>query len=247
MGKANIMLEYGREGTTYHGMLRAEVAPTKGYALVARLEGLTFAQLMTRLARELRAQREWGNDVKHVELHRLELEGSVYAMAPSEIAQLIEDPAAAIRSMHEPDRTVVVRDLKKPTTAAERELVHPRLRAGHDTLADAFGDWTYLRMRSEQGVECPFCGRWTTVYCYFGGPFEFLCGACSPSIAYTVYGEPVDGWFKVKTSELLIYDVERYFLPRRWNKSGPWISHEELKQMYETFCKERDDAVGCGR
>jgi hypothetical protein len=240
MGKANIMLEYGREGTAYHGMLRAEVAPTKGYALVARLEGLTFAQLMTRLARELRAQREWGNDVKHVELHRLELEGSVYAMAPSEIAQLIEDPAAAIRSMHEPDRVVMIRD-KKFGEPLISKVMRAQLRAGHDTLADAFGDFVYCRRRDDGNIECPYCGRWGKLTPSVTETDQVVFGCAKCGTNYGGIEEITRCWFTVHIQLLLSAEKDRYFLPRRWNKSGPWISHEELKQMYETFCKERDD------
>jgi len=251
MGKANVMLEYGREGTAYHAMLWVEVEPNKGYALKERLEGVTFAQLMTRLAREAREQREWGHDVEHVELQRLELEGSVYAMAPSEIAQLIEDPAAAIRSMREPDRTVVVRDLKKPTTSKEREQVHPRLRAGHDTLADAFGRYIYFRLRSGR-IECPYDGRWKeyTTLVSDGTPSVFYEGPVTEKYRSLWFSPRIvnEIWARTFTETLLDVGekkgLSRYYLPRQWNESGPWISHEDLQVKYEAYCKERDHVGG---
>lgn len=255
MSKANVMLEYRREDTTYSGMLWAEVEPNKGYALKLRLEGVTFAYMMTRLARELREQRECGHDVEHVELHRLELKGSVYAMAPQEIAELIHDPAAAIRSMHEPDRIVVVRDLKgEYPTPRERDLVHPRLRAGHDTLADAFGRYVYFRLRDSR-IECPYDGRWREYNRLVsdGSPSAFYEGPVTEEYRTLWFTPRIvnENWARTFTETLLDVGkkkgLSRYYLPRGWNESGPWISHADLKQKYETFCKERDDAVGCGR
>jgi hypothetical protein len=43
----------------------------------------------------------------------------------------------------------------------------------------------------------------------------------------------------VPAQELIEKQKTRYFLPRAWNTSGPWISHDDLKKLYENYLKEK--------
>jgi hypothetical protein len=52
-----------------------------------------------------------------------------------------------------------------------------------------------------------------------------------------------DNWAKAPVKSLLMIGKRReqkqYYIPRKWNKSGPWISHEELSEYehkYSNYC-----------
>jgi hypothetical protein len=104
----------------------------------------------------------------------------------------------------------------------------------YDTLADAFGDEVYCRMQRGGGTECPFCGRWgTTIKTNTGATFK--CSKCGNNAlgvgVYTSKG----GWLLVKVEYLIWRDKDRYFIPRAWNKPGPWVTHNDLKARYEKY------------
>ena len=46
-------------------------------------------------------------------------------------------------------------------------------------------------------------------------------------------------WAVVRVETLLDKKYERYFLPRAWNTSGPWITHEDLQKKHEQYIKEK--------
>jgi len=248
MSRARFRMEYVRDGENYSGSIWAQIDPAMSYLCELKLTGVSFAQLLTHLARCVRRV----DECEGVALMYLGASNE-YAMSPSEIRQLRDDPAAAIRSMREPDRVVIVRDLKKATTPKERELVHPQLRAGHDTLADAFGRYIYFRLRSGR-IECPYDGRWKeyTILVSDGSPSVFYEGPTTEEYRSLWFSPRIvnETWARTFTETLLDVGekkgLSRYYLPRQWNESGPWISHEDLQVKYETFCKERDH-VGTGR
>lgn len=140
--------------------------------------------------------------------------GTAERSLPSELSQLLrEDPVAYIRATSLPDIKVVVGKSPKTQTTP--------LRAGYDALAETIGERVYARYRRGQ-VESPITGRWEPIAGWLGtnGSIE---------------GER---WFGISTQALLGLDEPRYYLPREWNESGPWISHGSLKRKYETFLRE---------
>jgi hypothetical protein len=226
---SNIHLCYGLGNATglYHGQLFMKKDGVC-YACLHFQEN-RFAQMMSILARAVRSVDECEVFIYHYEApNEIRLDDATVDL-------LRKDPAAAIRSMQFPAQVVQVRD----------ETVVPiGLRSGHDTLADAFGDQIYCRS-IRVAVECPGCGRWMGPYlkdttqqdCYL------LCGSCD----LVLKGEYInERWYAVAIEALLSLGLHKYYLPRLWNKAGPWISHGDLKQMYETYLKEKKDAESAG-
>jgi hypothetical protein len=50
-------------------------------------------------------------------------------------------------------------------------------------------------------------------------------------------------WVRFSVHDLLELNKERYYLPRVWNTSGPWISHEDLQKKYREYLKEREQCL----
>lgn len=152
----------------------------------------------------------------------------------AEIELIRTDPAAWIRSMTIPDRTVVISDRKTAST----------LRVGHDTLADAFGDKIYLA-KKDGLVECPGCGRWKgKVHTVVPGCISEYCSDCDLKLP----GDDHDKWMSVDTGILLTWSggvgcvrIDRFFIPRKWNETGPWISRADLSEKYHEFIEEKDN------
>jgi hypothetical protein len=126
------------------------------------------------------------------------------------------DPAAAIQELSPPPRRVIVRS---PVAVSATATVQPVFRAGADTLADAFGEEVYLKVRDGR-FEDPATGRWV--------PLGF---------EQKLVGE----WVRVAITDLLGLPADRFFLPRRWNVSGPWITRAALLEKYEEYMKEIAD------
>jgi len=189
-------------------------------------ENISFAKMMTALAREARTYEE----VEGIVLERKET-SKPYVMSSTEINQLVTDPAAAIRSMTVPDLKVIVLDKK------------PILRVGHDTLADAFGDSVYCSRKETGEVECPFCGRWAPLVTSMSEEFQMSlrCGKCNCRLGPV--RESQGNWFPISTDVLLECCQERYYIPRSWNKTGPWIGHEDLRRIYEQYKKEKETCL----
>lgn len=202
--------------------------------------GMPYHQMTTRYAEHARK-----NPTKKLLFMRRDQKPTPMAieMEP-EMAKLLRiDPVRYIKMTSPPPRRI---KLKLGTDVAVEDSVAARpIPAGRDTMADAFGDAVYVRMRRGGGSECPACGRWhavTTMDENRNGFIRCKCGFTAVCKSYlTEYG----GWVGIHTGELLQVmeksELPRAFLPRRWNEGGPWVSYENLKQRYERFCKERDD------
>lgn len=101
----------------------------------------------------------------------------------------------------------------------------PPLVSGYDTLAEALGEDIYIRQHKGL-VECPGCGLWST------GNNPFTCKKkCKISLPVTY----TEQWAKVKTIDLLNLNLPKYFIPRGFNKTKPWISNSDLKGLYEAW------------
>lgn len=143
---------------------------------------------------------------------------------------LREDPVAFLRmmdpTMGRPQKLDVSVSVKKEHPTAIKPNPLP---TGHDTLADSFGDEVYIRRRhlvSDEVAlyESPITGRWV------------------PAGEIGVWTVGVnDAWGKVSVRNLLeSTETAHFFLPRAWNKDGPWISAEDLRTKYDEFVKERE-------
>lgn len=213
----NIELKYRRVQQGYTGMLEG-----------TEFTGLSFADMMMLVRDKLLAFPGCGLLILRTErpgLFPVHLE-------PSLLKQLIEEPAKYIAANSIPDRTVDIQGTGRISKLAEPYHV-PRggLRNGHDTLAEAFGDFIYLRLRDSK-VEHPCTGRWEPV-----SKVQAALGIAARRVYPTDEGKGF-GWLIVCTLDLLKVDTIRFYLPREWNKGGPWISKTLLQAAYEKFRKE---------
>lgn len=142
-----------------------------------------------------------------------------------------DDPDRYLRATTEPDRVVVVRK------RSPEQYVSPHIRAGYDTVAEAFGDHLYVRLRDDGRVECPMCGRWHAVI-HEGSVVPMLRCTCNPTgIPVTVVS---GSWIEIATTVLTTVEfLTRYYFPRSWNPEG-WITKDELKQRYNQYLKETE-------
>lgn len=231
--KHDIRMDYVRLGDKYAGEIYVQIQPTRGFLLWKEVSEVKFVQLMTKLANCIRAHA----DVESVCLSRKEVKNSSYYLDQETIKLFIKDPAAAIKSMSQPDRVVHVRD-KAPAL----------LRAGTKTLADAFGEEIYIRQRgpSRTSSECPFCGRWWLFRSLVAEGedsdrlFKFTCESCSISIGGVVRSA---SWVAIQVQDLLNTAQPRFFLPRAWNTSGSWITRSELEAKLKRYIKEKNECL----
>lgn len=177
---------------------------------------------------------------------------------------LREDPVSYIRATSPPARVIKLKlgDSVKATKVAPNkgevdmddfrvESAKSPIQGGYDTIAESFGDDIFCRVSGDL-VECPNCGRWARMW-----PAENVlqsnmnmrslqCDSCLFKELVVLQGGK-RSWAVIPTEVLLQNETtgqKRFFIPRAWNKDGPWIKYEELKQRYEAFCKERRDAQG---
>jgi len=229
--KGSLSMSYGRTiaDDTYYGVIL--LMKDDGQRSLLDFRGVTFPRMMSRLASFIRDY-----EIKDVVLSRKEKEGSEYVLDEGTVALLRTDPAAAIRSMTHPHRIVKRKDRENISMSSSL------LRTGHDTLADAFGVTVYFRKQEDQ-VECPACGRWKMELRELStGPLgntkTAVCD-CGAKLLVAVQ----DRWACTDIGNLNGLRVDKYFLPRKWNEGGPWITHEALWKKYELFEEERDNAA----
>jgi predicted RNA-binding Zn-ribbon protein involved in translation (DUF1610 family) len=130
----------------------------------------------------------------------------------------------------------------------ERAPVPPApIRAGHATLADAFGEVIYFRVRGHE-LECPGCGFW--------GMFTSPGLLKDPDRAGTRFktafvcpkkcGERFivsceDSWGYVHVEDLLKSSkLNAFYFPRTWNEGRPWVTRESLQQKYNEYKAEKE-------
>lgn len=139
---------------------------------------------------------------------------------------LRNDPVAALRMMNPPPIHIDLRKQKMPPPTPVFTTT------GYDTLAESFGDEVYAKMRSGS-VECPGCGMWSP---QIHSDSRFHCSKKCLLVIDTNY---VEGWALFKYEELLTLNLARYYFPRGWNKSGGWISQDDLRALFEQWKKEK--------
>jgi hypothetical protein len=162
----------------------------------------------------------------------------------TEVARLFRtDPVAAIESMCPPSvspSTTVKR------VQQERVMVPLSVRAGHDALADSFGEQIYLRARERKGgfyIECPCCGIWASVI--DNKPMTGKIAFCinTKCRAYEVLPQVWlvnEKWATMPAEQILSIGSSRFYLPRVWNEGRSWISLGDLRLKWEEFKKEKE-------
>lgn len=151
-------------------------------------------------------------------------------LEPELLKLLVDDPLLYIQKHMTPDRSVDLRSPPRRVSKLAEPYSVPRggLRTGHDTLAEAFGDSVYLRLRAGK-VENPCTGRWCSIL-----ELDDDCNLKGRSVLL------VTDWLVLATVDLLKSSATKFYLPREWNESGSWISKERLQEMYNQFRKDRE-------
>jgi len=168
--------------------------------------------------------------VSQLNLQRTDRAGlAMVTMEPAMFELLTSDPAEYVRLHSPPARRVVVRGA--PSRASKGTV--PLLRVGHDTLAAAFGDVIYLRIRSGR-VESPDTGRWDRL-----AVVEARMNLREPLTVVYTDEESMSGWALVSTAALLEHTQPIFYLPRAWNPHGGWIQSSQLREMYDKYQKEK--------
>lgn len=240
-----VTLEHKRVHELYQGKVY------RGDTVVFDFGGLSFADMILDLSKILKDEDEvWMKRTDREGLHPV-------ALSKAEVALLREHPEDYINSFSLPPIRVITRDEVRP-----RDVLRVRVRAGHDTLADAFGDEVYCRYKDNK-VESPFTGRWrppdvvqtpegtrrALLQVHLGDP-ELVKRQVEggPQLRLVPEGEPQ--WAAIKTEALLkfaqVFGADRYYLPRAWNQPGPWISHADLQKKYDEYLKEKEDVSTTG-
>jgi hypothetical protein len=221
-----LTLLYRREGADLSTGGFYTTDETKHVIILVQFQRLTYGAMMRALATYIQS-----NDYSAVFTQRTDREMlPVQQMSAEEFELFKADPAAAIRRRIIPVQEVNLRD------AQER----PPLRAGLETLADAFGDNVYVRGRTratENELECPGCGTWSVVNRKGRVP-TFDCKKCRMGTTLVDFS-PTGLWVGITVEELFETGVEQFFLPRAWNTYGNWISRDNLNVLYLTYLKEK--------
>lgn len=212
---ADVELHYRRDGLTYSGSIDA-----------AQFTQLDYAEMMYRVHDVLQKQPEAG-----LVLRRLERPSLLPAQLEPELLRLLrEDPAKYI----EANTFVYAADLRPTRTSklASKYIPPVGLRHGHDVMADALGDYVYLRLQCGR-VESPYTGRFV--------PCADFC-ATIPEQQRSVLME--SGWLRLATSYLLEHtEHSKFYLPRLWNPAA-WITREDLSARYSEYLKEKEATNG---
>jgi hypothetical protein len=216
--------------------------------------GLQFRQMMVRVSRVLREHTSAA-----VVIRRTDRKGLRPIQLGEETRVLLrDDPVQAIRLMDvQPGQPV--------RSSEPASFGGGMLRAAYDSLAAAFGERVYLRMRNGN-VEDPITGRWRQLA--YGPKIGWrvrgennksgswlpirLEGADLPDISDDATPEELKGmmeglagalascrWASVSVDDLLERSTKRFFLPRTWNAGRTWIGRDALRERYEKYKKEK--------
>jgi hypothetical protein len=219
MEPEDVVLSHRRVGTSYEGDIDGEAFSDCSFSAMMLM---VHARLFNRPGCGLRIVRTERQGLFPVQLE------------PALLRMLREDPLQYIQRHTMPDR---VADLRPPDRISKLAAPYraPRggLRAGHATLADAFGDYVYVRLRAGR-VENPCTGRWSPI------PEMEDNSGITVHQAVLTDEKAKSGWLVIATTKLLQSAAPRFYLPREWNESGSWITKERLQEMYDQFRKDRD-------
>jgi hypothetical protein len=213
-----IVVSYCRHGTAYEGTINGQA-----------FSGKTFAQMMTLVHLRLVKLPE-----ARLLMQRTERPGLMpVEVEPDKVELLRTDPVAYIKMHTVEPMTVDLRGPRQGQHALARgeHADIPKssgIRAGHDTIAEAFGAVVYARMRNNN-VESPNDGRWVTL--------QVLEGWLNASPTEVI--TPELGWVGIRVADLLKTQNSRFYLPREWNPHRSWITKEQLIELLEQFEEEK--------
>ena len=207
-----------------------------------KLEGKTFAELIFELSNRLLGLVLTSHD--EVAMIRLEQPTVVHPLNDDEVEMIRNHPSKYIEALSPPPRRIVLKVSDQVSVDASMTV---GIRSGIDTLVDAFGNYVYIKLRVGGSTECPACGRWKAMTMVGSNGFgetrcygDDGCGFFAPSKCLPLeWG----GWAGIKVEILLGIDaIKRFYLPRIWNTSGPWITYEDLREKYDKYIKEKENA-----
>lgn len=168
-------------------------------------------------------------------IQRTDREGlKPYIIGTMELERFRTDPMGAINAM-----TFHVAKTARPEPVAEN--VMKPLPASISALVDVFGDVLWLHAESSalnDGylVECPVSASMVPL---LGNHINLPDGQLLLG-SESLYLK--NGWFGVSAFELLLKGFSKYYVPRAWNESGPWIDWDELDKKLKDFDQERERA-----
>lgn len=119
---------------------------------------------------------------------------------------------------------------------------------------EGFGETVYLRM-SNGSIEDPETGSWLSL-AYgpkSGWKIRREDNDSSRWISIAIVDTAPEGalvaerlafarWAGVLVEDLLAQKLDKYYLPRSWNKPGPWITHEQLEEKLRSFREQEKKA-----
>ena len=250
MNKLTLLHE--REGHAYNGFIVFK--DSMGGLIVDTFTGFVFARMMARFASQAIRHPTAALYMARTEKEDLE----PYLLDDKTSRQLREDPASVIQSMTVDHRVVERVKAQLEDGIKVKDEVKLQLRGGHDTMADAFGDFVYIKLRPHdtdgmQG-ECPFTGKWIGFGANANNTSQLLLKTGRENAhadwlpIELVGGSKVENprWVRVKTEDLLLHTLkdgypERFFIPRKWNETSPWIKREKLGVRFSQYKKEKAD------
>jgi len=148
---------------------------------------------------------------------------------------LYENPQEAIKVLSPPPIKVVVDDRVPVGTVTAVRLEPPCI--CHDGSI-------YCSMKRGGAVECPGCGRWLATASKFAGCNNLdrmVCRNCQLDITGKAIPTKTGGWFVVDVNVLLAAakeaGIKEFYIPRPWNKGGPWVRTERLIELNKQ-CKD---------
>lgn len=225
---------------------------------VAAMEGFDFVSLPFRkmMVHTSRYLRDHPNAA--VVLRRFDRKGLQPIQLGEEMRVMLrDDPVMAIRHMD----VKLGSDVKSSPAA-------PVLRSDYDTLADAFGERVFVRLKNG-AAEDPVTGKWRQLACgpkcgwrirgeqdsYQSWLPIRLEGADIPEVSKDATEEEVVAmmndlagalakcqWCSMLVTDLLEQSGNKFFLPRRWNAGGQWVGRQVLQARLDKYLREREEA-----
>jgi hypothetical protein len=234
---AKVTLQYKRVGHSYEGSFR--YVHDNGRCDTHEEFACEYEAMLQRLS-DIMVQHYQAEESIDVVLQRTDRAGLLPMTLDAQTTQLLRtDSVAGIAALTYTQPSTPLGAVAKKK--AEKTVYEPAsLRAGLDTLAQAFGANVYVRAKEGQ-LECPGCGIWVPVPAGSLTSVVVTCaGRCKEQLVFSLYEQ----WAAVATVLLLRTELPRFYLPREWNYGKPWVSRETLQQKYDTFLKEKEQAHG---
>lgn len=220
----DIVLEYKRVGNLSTGQLVRREGEEASYLCSFQEEA--FDNMIRRFAAALQEEPSARGVIQRTDRAGL----TPYVLDQRLVAMFRTNPEAAVASMS-PGGPMVNFQRK----VEEQTPIVTTVRAGFDTLANAFGDTVYSKLKDGK-VECPGCGLWSS---HGGDHLACRNNKCSLYMR-AISLEPRRRWAGLRTKELILLGhCSRFYLPRAWNDGRSWVTREELEQKYNDFQKEK--------